>query len=149
MKVTRKAIKSLKVHIISSSDNYGQHCYLIHCSFIHCYLIYCYFINCSFIHCSFIHCSFIQCSFIHCSFSFLADDSDDGIGLCGWMLTAVSWAIVLVTLPFSLCVCFKVSPLHTQPNIFFFLSFLQFHGLSEIKETAKRADTSLFFVSFF
>jgi hypothetical protein len=37
-----------------------------------------------------------------------ADDSNNGIGLCGWVLTAVSWAIVLVTLPFSLCVCFKV-----------------------------------------
>ena len=38
-----------------------------------------------------------------------ADDTDDGIGLCGWILTAISWAMVLATLPFSLCVCFKVS----------------------------------------
>ena len=39
----------------------------------------------------------------------LADDTDDGIGLCGWILTAISWAMVVATLPFSLCVCFKVS----------------------------------------
>ena len=31
-----------------------------------------------------------------------------GIGLCGLLLTGVSWIIVIVTLPFSLCVCFKV-----------------------------------------
>ena len=39
----------------------------------------------------------------------LADDTDDGIGICGWILTAISWAMVVATLPFSLCVCFKVS----------------------------------------
>ncbi len=43
-------------------------------------------------------------------FSLSADESDNGIGLCGWLLTAISWGLVLVTLPFSLCVCFKVSP---------------------------------------
>ena len=37
-----------------------------------------------------------------------ADESDSGIGLCGWLLTAISWGLVAVTLPFSLCVCFKV-----------------------------------------
>jgi hypothetical protein len=37
-----------------------------------------------------------------------ADDGYDGIGICGWLLTAVSWGLVAVTLPFSLCVCFKV-----------------------------------------
>ena len=40
---------------------------------------------------------------------FSAGDSDVGIGVCGWLLTAFSWLIVIVTLPFSLCVCFKVS----------------------------------------
>ena len=44
-----------------------------------------------------------------------ADDSDDGIGMCGWILTAISWAMVLATLPFSLCVCFKVR-LYTFKN---------------------------------
>ncbi len=42
-------------------------------------------------------------------FSLSADESDNGIGLCGWLLTAISWALVFVTLPFSLCVCFKVT----------------------------------------
>ena len=32
-----------------------------------------------------------------------------GIGICGWLMTAVSWLLVLVTLPFSLFFCFKVS----------------------------------------
>ena len=31
-----------------------------------------------------------------------------GPGVCGWLLIAASWLLVLVTLPFSLCVCFKV-----------------------------------------
>ena len=38
----------------------------------------------------------------------LGEDVDTGIGLCGWLLTAISWVIVIFTLPFSLCVCFKV-----------------------------------------
>ena len=29
--------------------------------------------------------------------------------MCGWLLTAISWFVVIVTLPFSLCVCFKVN----------------------------------------
>jgi hypothetical protein len=37
-----------------------------------------------------------------------ADDHDVGIGICGWLMTAVSWLLVLVTLPFSLFFCFKV-----------------------------------------
>ena len=37
-----------------------------------------------------------------------ADESDNGVGLCGMLLTMISWGLVLVTLPFSLCVCFKV-----------------------------------------
>jgi erythrocyte band 7 integral membrane protein len=43
------------------------------------------------------------------SLSLSADESDSGIGLCGWLLTMISWGIVAVTLPFSLFVCFKVS----------------------------------------
>ena len=38
-----------------------------------------------------------------------AEDHDVGLGICGWLLTAISWLLVIVTLPFSLCVCFKVS----------------------------------------
>ena len=41
-------------------------------------------------------------------FLFIADESDNGVGLCGWLLTTISWGLVMVTLPFSLCVCFKV-----------------------------------------
>ena len=41
-------------------------------------------------------------------FFFTADESDNGVGLCGWLLTTISWGLVMVTLPFSLCVCFKV-----------------------------------------
>ena len=42
-------------------------------------------------------------------FFLVAHDNDDGIGICGWLLTACSWAIVIITLPFSLFVCFKVN----------------------------------------
>ena len=42
-------------------------------------------------------------------FFLIAHDNDVGIGICGWLLTAFSWAIVIVTLPFSLFVCFKVN----------------------------------------
>ena len=45
---------------------------------------------------------------INCIMFFSAEDSDVGLGVCGWLLTAFSWMIVIVTLPFSLCVCFKV-----------------------------------------
>ena len=44
--------------------------------------------------------------------SFIADESDNGVGLCGWLLTTISWGLVMVTLPFSLCVCFKVGISH-------------------------------------
>ena len=54
-------------------------------------------------------------------FLFSAHDSDVGIGICGWLLTAFSWAIVIVTLPFSLCVCFKVSQF-----FFFFVHNIKF-----------------------
>merc|ERR1719427_1428536 len=47
-----------------------------------------------------------------------ADDTDDGIGLCGWILTAISWLMVVVTLPFSLCVCFKVVQEYERAVIF-------------------------------
>ena len=30
------------------------------------------------------------------------------ISVCGWLLTMISWGLVMVTLPFSLFVCFKV-----------------------------------------
>ena len=37
------------------------------------------------------------------------DEAESGnIGFCGWVLVFTSWLLVLITLPFSLCVCFKV-----------------------------------------
>ena len=39
------------------------------------------------------------------------EEEDAGIGVCGWLLTSASMLLVLITLPFSLCVCFKVRPL--------------------------------------
>jgi len=46
------------------------------------------------------------------------DESDNGVGLCGWLLTTISWALVMVTLPFSLCVCFKVVQEYERAVIF-------------------------------
>merc|ERR1712184_135679 len=48
----------------------------------------------------------------------LTHDNEMGIGICGWLLTALSWVIVLVTLPFSLCVCFKVVQEYERAVIF-------------------------------
>merc|ERR1719288_511799 len=28
--------------------------------------------------------------------------------MCGWLLTSISWFVVIITLPFSLCVCFML-----------------------------------------
>ena len=57
-------------------------------------------------------------------FFFSADDSGSGVGVCGLLLTWISWLLVVVTLPFSLCVCFKVSLTYwnsignsTSPNL--------------------------------
>merc|ERR1719362_1672663 len=47
-----------------------------------------------------------------------SEDVDTGIGLCGWLLTAISWVIVIFTLPFSLCVCFKVVQEYERAVIF-------------------------------
>ena len=50
-------------------------------------------------------------------FSKAADDSDTGIGVCGWILTILCWLLVLVTMPFSFFICFKVSrPLEALPT---------------------------------
>ena len=43
---------------------------------------------------------------------------DDGVDFCGWLLTMLSWALVLVTLPFSLCVCFKIVQEYERAVIF-------------------------------
>ena len=43
------------------------------------------------------------------SFISAEESEGDGVGICGLLLTGISWLMVLITLPFSLCVCFKVS----------------------------------------
>ena len=82
-------------------------------------------------------------------FFFSAHDSDVGIGICGWLLTAFSWAIVIVTLPFSLCVCFKVSQnffLYTilsfeilRPHVYL-VYFSYFHFIRKTTLLGKAAD---------
>merc|ERR1719264_1596402 len=47
-----------------------------------------------------------------------ADETESGIGLCGWLLTMISWGIVMMTLPFSLFVCFKVVQEYERAVIF-------------------------------
>ena len=42
------------------------------------------------------------------TYNLSGDDPDTGIGMCGWLLSTISWFLVIITLPFSLCVCFKV-----------------------------------------
>ncbi|XP_068248123.1 band 7 protein AGAP004871-like isoform X4 [Palaemon carinicauda] len=49
---------------------------------------------------------------------FGADENDSGIGLCGWVLTGLSWILVLVTMPFSFFVCFKVVQEYERAVIF-------------------------------
>ena len=49
---------------------------------------------------------------------FPCDDDDLGTSLCGWLLTALSFSMVVVTLPFSLCVCFKVVQEYERAVIF-------------------------------
>jgi len=46
------------------------------------------------------------------------NEAGDGIGICGWLLTAISWGLVLVTVPFSLCVVFKVVQEYERAVIF-------------------------------
>merc|ERR1719370_999592 len=48
----------------------------------------------------------------------MADESESGVGLCGLVLTLISWGMVLATLPFSLCVCFKVVQEYERAVIF-------------------------------
>lgn len=62
----------------------------------------------------------------------IADETESGIGLCGWILTAISWGLVMVTLPFSLCVCFKV--IQSEANIYYrFTNFPIFEVLWYLK----------------
>jgi len=48
------------------------------------------------------------------------DDNEPGssIGACGWLLFGVSWLMVMITLPFSLCVLLKVVQEYERAVIF-------------------------------
>ncbi|XP_032795470.1 band 7 protein AGAP004871 isoform X2 [Daphnia magna] len=51
-------------------------------------------------------------------FVFGSGDSDTGIGVCGWILTIICWLLVLVTMPFSFFICFKVVQEYERAVIF-------------------------------
>ncbi|GLH14047.1 Band 7 protein AGAP004871 [Gryllus bimaculatus] len=58
----------------------------------------------------------VECLNVFCV---AADDADTGdSGICGAILTALSWVLVFLTLPFSLCVCFKVVQEYERAVIF-------------------------------
>jgi len=46
------------------------------------------------------------------------DEEETGISLCGLVLTIISFLLVILTLPFSLCVCFKVVQEYERAVIF-------------------------------
>lgn len=49
---------------------------------------------------------------------FGADSKDSGIGFCGWILTVLSTAIIIVTFPFSLFFCIEVVQEYERAVIF-------------------------------
>ena len=88
------------------------------------------------------HCT--HCSFCLVSWSALknvdvsdpeTDDSqtggDSGIGACGWLLFVISWLLVMVTLPFSLCVLIKVSAVIIDINSWIYV-FVALEGLLSV-----------------
>ncbi|XP_069674452.1 band 7 protein AGAP004871 isoform X3 [Periplaneta americana] len=48
----------------------------------------------------------------------ISDESEGDSGICGTILTALSWVLIVFTLPFSLCVCFKVVQEYERAVIF-------------------------------
>nr|CAD7457533.1 unnamed protein product [Timema tahoe] len=47
-----------------------------------------------------------------------ADESENDSGLIGKILIALSWVMVILTMPFSFCVCFKVVQEYERAVIF-------------------------------
>jgi len=45
---------------------------------------------------------------LFCYCCLLADENKPSFGFCDWALTALSWLLVVMTFPMSLCVCMKV-----------------------------------------
>nr|CAD7605054.1 unnamed protein product [Timema genevievae] len=48
-----------------------------------------------------------------------ADESENDSGLIGKILIALSWVMVILTMPFSFCVCFKDEVVRGQPTILY------------------------------
>lgn len=42
------------------------------------------------------------------AFFFISATVNEDIGVCGWILTVLSWIVIALTCPFSLCLCLKV-----------------------------------------
>ena len=57
--------------------------------------------------------------------------SYEGIGACGYILVGLSYFLVVISFPFSLCICIKVCLL-TWNDQFFFTSFFSHIGCSRI-----------------
>ncbi|EEC18081.1 conserved hypothetical protein, partial [Ixodes scapularis] len=51
-------------------------------------------------------------------FFFAGESAEAGLGICGWILTALSFVIVVVTFPFSLLFCIKVVQEYERAVIF-------------------------------
>uniref|UniRef100_A0A0L8IG19 Band 7 domain-containing protein n=1 Tax=Octopus bimaculoides TaxID=37653 RepID=A0A0L8IG19_OCTBM len=47
-----------------------------------------------------------------------AGETYEGLGVCGWVLTILSWLLVFATIPFSLMLCFKVVQEYERAVIF-------------------------------
>lgn len=47
-----------------------------------------------------------------------AGETYEGLGVCGWLLTILSWLLVFATIPFSLMLCFKVVQEYERAVIF-------------------------------
>jgi len=50
----------------------------------------------------------IKYSVLYFCFFLSGSAAAEGMGVCGNILTGFSWLLILVTLPFSLFICFKV-----------------------------------------
>lgn len=52
------------------------------------------------------------------SYHYEVNEESTGFGCCGWFLTVISWFLVGVTFPFSLCVCLRVVQEYERAVIF-------------------------------
>lgn len=61
---------------------------------------------------------FIDFYLIFFSFFFPEENPDGEAGLCGSILVFLSWVLIILTMPFSLFVCFKVVQEYERAVIF-------------------------------